>query len=149
MMVWPRAISPPPPIPCRPRARIQSPHARSQRAGERTGNEDPDPDEQDDAAAIGVRELAVEGRDRRRGQEVDRHDPGQMLEVAEIASDRGQRRRDDGLIERRQEHGQQDPDQDLQDLVMAHRTLRVGRGPLMTQRINGHSIHVGSILATP
>ena len=90
-----------------------------QRAGDGADDEDRDADQHGDAPAVGIAELAVERRHGGGGQEIDRHDPGQVLEVAELAADGRQRRRDDGLVERRQEHGEHDAEDDRADLGMA------------------------------
>ena len=91
-------------------------HVRRQRAGDRADDEDRDADQHRDPPAMDVAELAVERRHRGRGQEIDGDDPGQMLEVAELAPDGRQRRGDDGLVEGREEHGEKDADEDRADL---------------------------------
>jgi hypothetical protein len=53
--------------------------------------------------AVQVAELPVQRRGHRRGQQVGGHDPGQVLDPAEVADDRRQGGRDDRLVERRQQ----------------------------------------------
>ena len=67
------------------------------------------------APAVDVAELAVERRHRGGGEQVGGDDPGQVLDVAELAADGRQRGRDDGLVERRQEHRQHQAEDDRAD----------------------------------
>ena len=66
-------------------------------------------------------ELAVERRGRGRRQQVGRHHPGQIFEVAEGAADGRQRGRDNGLVERAQKHRQHDAEHDGADFRMRQR----------------------------
>jgi len=66
-------------------------------------------------ASVEIAELAVERADDRRGEEVGGHDPRQVLDPAEVADDRRQRRRDDGLVERREQHDEQQRPEDQAD----------------------------------
>jgi hypothetical protein len=83
-----------------------------------------------------VGELAVERRHRGRGEQIGRHHPGQMRDVVELAPDRRHRGRDDGLVERRQQHGEHDAEQDAANILM-------GKGRWMRRRldpfVHGHS----------
>ena len=80
------------------------------------------PDEEDDdrrleelLPAVEVTELAPQrGRDRR-GENVGGHHPGQMVQAMQVARDRRQRRGDDRLVERRQEHAEHQRPEDHQD----------------------------------
>ncbi len=54
-------------------------------------------------------QLAVQRGDRRLGQQVGARHPGQALEPAQVPHDRGQSRRDDRRIERRQQHHEHQP----------------------------------------
>ncbi len=58
-------------------------------------------------AAVLVAELAPQGRGRGRGEHVRRDDPGQVLHAAEFADDRRQGGRDDGLVERGEQHAEE------------------------------------------
>ncbi len=106
-------------------------HGRRQRAGDGSGDEDRNADQHGDAPAVGIADLAVERRHGGGGQKIDRHDPGQVLQVAELAADGRQCRRDDGLVERRQEHGEQDAEDDRADLGMAEGGSRTALQPLV------------------
>ncbi len=118
----------------------QGQHRGGERAGDRAQDEQRDAGQQHGAAAVDVAELAVERRHRGRAQQVGGDHPRQVVEVAQLAADGRQCRRDDGLVERAQEHRQHDADQDAADRGMierrrgrrggAHARLRYGRvGP--------------------
>jgi hypothetical protein len=78
---------------------------RLREAGEHgAGEEDQDRGEEHGLAPVHVAELPVERRRDGRGEQVRGHDPGEVVEPSEVADDRGQRRRDDRLVERGQEH---------------------------------------------
>ena len=80
------------------------------------------------AAAVDVGELAEQRRRRSRGEQIGGHDPGQVVDVAEALADRRQRRRDDGLFERGEEHRQHDAGDDGADGgVVERRGRRVVR----------------------
>ena len=83
--------------------RDQLGHVLAEAAQCRSDQEECDGGLQHDLAAVEIAELAVERTRDRRGQQVRRDDPGEMLDPAEIADDRRQRRRDDRLVERREE----------------------------------------------
>ena len=99
-------ISPPAPIPCSARKPISSPidwlspasiePARKIRIAARNSG----------LAPVHVPELPVERRRDGRGEQVRGHDPGEMVEAAEVADDRRQRGRHDRLVERGQEHAE-------------------------------------------
>ncbi len=76
--------------------------ARQQRAGE----EDHDRGQEHGLAPVHVAELSVERRRRRGREQVGGDDPREVLEATEVADDRRQRRRDDRLVQRGQEHAQ-------------------------------------------
>jgi hypothetical protein len=84
--------------------RDQLDHAVRQAAQRRADQEDHDRRLEQPLAAVLVAELAPQRRRCRRGEQVGGHYPGQMAQAAEVADDRGQRGRDDGLVER----GEQD-----------------------------------------
>jgi hypothetical protein len=49
-----------------------------------------------------------------------------VVEIIERAADRRHRGRDDGLVERRQQHGDEDPDDDRSHFGMAERRRNDG-----------------------
>jgi hypothetical protein len=63
-------------------------------------------------AAVEVAELSPQRRRDRRGEQVGGDHPGQMRRSAEVPGDGRQRRRDDGLVQRREEHAQKQGAQD-------------------------------------
>ena len=86
--------------------RDQLAHRLAQPAQHRAGDEDQDRDEEHGLAPVHVAELAVERRRGGRREQVGRDHPRQVLEAAELADDRRQRRRHDRLIERGEEHAE-------------------------------------------
>jgi hypothetical protein len=99
-------------------AENQNQHARRQRANERTGHVGQDRDAKREAAAVDVRDLAVERDDGRRREQIGGDQPGEAVHIAEVASDRRQRGRQDGLVERSHERRQQHAEDDQQRLSM-------------------------------
>src|SRR6266851_2005109 len=93
-------------------------HVLGDTAQHRRGDENDDGDLQQGAAAIEIAQFAIDRRRRGRGQEICGDDPRQVLEAVELAGDRGQRRSDDALIERRQHHAEQDAAEDDENLTM-------------------------------
>ena len=78
--------------------------------------------------AVEVTKLAPQrGRDRR-GEKVGGHHPGQVVQAMQVARDRRQRRRDDRLIERRQQHAEHQRPEDHQDPAMLCLADLVGLG---------------------
>src|SRR4029077_13974991 len=63
-----------------------------------------------------VAQLADDGGDASRGQEISGDHPGDQREAAEIGGDGRQSRGDDGLVERRQEQRQEGADDDGADV---------------------------------
>ena len=55
-----------------------------------------------DLATVEIAELSVQRAGDRAGEEIRRHHPGEIAQAAEIADHGRQRRRDDGLVERRE-----------------------------------------------
>ncbi len=66
-------------------------------------------------AAVEVAELAPQGRRDRRGEQVRRHHPREVVEAVQVAGDGRQRRRHDGLVERREEHPHHEGAEDDED----------------------------------
>ena len=80
-----------------------------------------DADQHGDPTSMGIAELAIERRRDGGGEKIERHHPGKMFEIAELAADGGQRRGDDGLVERRQEQRDHEADDDGSDFALAER----------------------------
>ena len=78
------------------------------------------------AAAVDVGQLAVERRDRGRGQQIGGDDPGQVLEIGEMPADGRQRGGDDGLVERGEERRQHQAEEDGAHLGVADRRRLIG-----------------------
>ena len=66
----------------------------------------------DDLATEQITELADDRGGDRRGEQVTGHDPRLVPGTAQIGDDRGQRRRDNGLIQRREQHAEHHRDKD-------------------------------------
>ena len=115
---------PPPPSPCRPRARISTGMFGASRAQHRARDEQAERNDDHGAAAIDVAQRAEHRRHRGRGQQIGRDHPGQIGDVLELAADGRQRGRDDGLVERGQEHRQHQAHQDGADLALGQRRRR-------------------------
>ena len=81
---------------------------RRHRVGEatqrRTAEKDDDRNLEHELAAVEVAEFAVDRARNRRGEQVGRDDPREVLETAEVSDDRRQGGGDDRLVERREEH---------------------------------------------
>ncbi len=92
----------------------QHAHVLRQAGQRRADQEDGHPDHHHRLAPVQVGQLAVERHRDGGRQEVDRDDPGVILVTAQIGHDPGQRRSDDGLVERAEEEGEQDGAQDLE-----------------------------------
>jgi len=106
----------------------QDQHAGRERARGRTGDEHADGDQQRDAPANDVAELAVDRRNHGCGEQIGGHHPGQQLIIAELAPDRGQRGRHDGLIERRDQHREQHAEHNQPRLGRRQGCVRRRRG---------------------
>ena len=121
MMVCASAISPPPPRPWNARRKHQRRHARRQCAGDRTGDKNDDRGQHQNAPPVDIGELAVERCHRGAGEQIGRHHPGQVVDIAEMPADGRQRGGDDGLVERAEEHRQHDAEHDGPDFRMRER----------------------------
>ena len=95
--------------------RDQLGHVLRDPAEHRADEEDDDRDLERLLAPVEVAELAVERAGDRRGEQVRGHDPGEVLEPAEVADDRRQRGRDDRLVERREEDHEHERAEDQAD----------------------------------
>ena len=87
-------------------------HVGGQRADQRAGEEDHDGRINGRPPPVNVGDAAIERRHRRRGEKITGDDPGQVVGMAKGCADGGHRRRDDGLVERRQQHRQENPGDD-------------------------------------
>ncbi len=96
--------------------RDELPHLGGQPGQHRADEEHDDGEAEHRLAAVEVGDLAVQGRGRRRGQQVGRDHPGQVLQATEVADDRRQRGGHDRLVERGQQHAGHQPGKDHQDL---------------------------------
>ena len=92
---------------------------------DRADQEDHEADLEHDLAPVLVAELAVQRRHDRLGEQVGRDDPGEVVEAAEVADDRRQRRRDDRAVERGEQHHEHEAREDDVD-VRGLRLLVVG-----------------------
>ena len=117
--------------------RNQLDHRVRQAGQRRTDQEDHDRRLEEHLPAIHVAELAPQRRRHRGGEQVGRDDPGQMRQPVKIACDGRQRRRDDRLVERGQQHSEQQCTDDHQHPPLAYRRRPIGhhRG----FGLNGHA----------
>jgi hypothetical protein len=102
-------------------------HRGGEGAEDRAEQEDHDGRGEERLAAVDVRELAVQRRHDRRGDEVGRDNPGLSGKVAEVVGDDAHGRGDDRLVERGQEHPQHQAGHDGQDLRVGQRPMGGGR----------------------
>ena len=123
-------------------------HVLAQARQRRADQEDRDADHQHRLAAVQVGQLAVERHRDRGGEQVDRDRPGQQRLAAEVRDDRGQRDRDDRLVQRAQEQAEQDGEQDLhlRPVGEVEGTEAVGGGRVV---LHGHGFQVGSFRQAP
>jgi hypothetical protein len=94
-------------------------HVLGQAAQGRAGQKDHDRGQEDRLAAIEVADLAPERRGGGGGEQVGGDHPGQVVEAAQVADDRGQGGGDDRLIEGAQQHREQEPAKGEQNLASA------------------------------
>ena len=102
-------------------AQHQRRHARRQRASDRTDDKNDDRGQHQNAPPVNIGEFAVERRYRRAGEQIGRHHPGQVVDVAEMTADGRQRGGDNGLVERAEEHRQHNAEHDGPDFRMRER----------------------------
>ncbi len=86
----------------------------------RPGDEDHDRSLEQELAPVEVAQLPVERGRHRRGEQVGRDHPGKLVQSPEIAHDGRQRGRNDGLIERGEEHAQHQGAEHRVDLALRH-----------------------------
>ena len=99
------------------------------RAGQqRADDEDRDRDHVQRLAAVDVGELAVQRRRDRRGQQVRRGHPRLQGQAVQVVADGPDRRRDDGLVERGEEHAEHQAAEDREDLAVRRRRRTCRRG---------------------
>ena len=101
-------------------------HRRREPAQRRAEDEHRDCDEEQRLAAVDVRQLAVERRGDRRGDEECRRDPRLDAQAVQIVADAPDRGRDDRLVEGGEKHAEQQPGKDRQNLTMGQRALAGG-----------------------
>lgn len=93
-------------------------------------DEDDDGELEDALAAEEVAELAVERQDDGGGEEVGGDRPGHLLQAVQLTDDLRQGGGDDHLVERREQQGEHQPEEDHADLAGADlRRVRAGCGP--------------------
>ena len=78
-----------------------------------------DPDEEERAPPVDVRELPVQRYGHGRSEHVRREDPRVVLEAAQVLRDAREGGGDDRLVERRQEHAEHEPEEDDQGAALA------------------------------
>ena len=120
------AIRPPPPRPWTARNAISCSMFWEKPGEQRTDEERDDGDLEEQPPAVEVGDLAPQRRRGGRGEEVRRHDPGQLVEAAELGGDPGERRTDDALVQRGQEHADHQAAHDHEDLLVGQVALCVG-----------------------
>jgi hypothetical protein len=99
---------------------------------QRAENEDGDREDEERPAAVDVAQLAVQRRHDRRGDEVGGRRPGLDAQAVEVVRDGADRRRDDRLVERGQEHPRHQTGEDDDDLPVGE-----GRRPVLGDRAGG------------
>ena len=87
-------------------------HGVAEARQRRTDDEDHDRGLEEDLPPVLVAELAPQRRRHRRRQQVGGDHPGEVRPPVQVADDGRQRGRDDGLVERRQQHPQQERAED-------------------------------------
>ena len=87
---------------------------------QRAEQEDRDGDDEQNAAAKDIAELAVERSRNGRHDEVCGGHPGLQGHSVQVVGNGAHRRRDHGLIESREEHASHEADHDQQNLTLAH-----------------------------
>ena len=110
-------------------------------------------DLQHDLAAVQIAELSVERRDDGLREQIGGDDPRELLEPAELADDRRQRRGDDRRVERGEQHHEQQAAEQRQQLPSREGEGSGLIGHLRTvdmAEVGGRSSGVsGTILADP
>ena len=99
--------------------RDQLGHAAAEPGERRAAQEDDDRRLEEELAPVLVAELAPQRCRDGRGEQIGDDDPGEVRGAMQVGDDRGQRGRDDRLIERRQEHPEHQRADDHQHTVVA------------------------------
>ena len=116
-------------------------HRSGEAAEHRSGEEDEDGGLEHFLAAEGVAELADDGGDDRRGQQVTGDDPRLVAGAAEVGDDGGQGGGHDGLVEGGQQHAEHDRQEDDVAALHGHRSTRCRlRGWSREPRWSGHAL---------
>ncbi len=92
--------------------RDQRAERRRRAAGERAEGEDDDRDRQHLAPAEAVAETPVERHHDHRGEQVGDREPRRVAQAAELAADHRRRGREQGLVDRGEEHRHHDGDEE-------------------------------------
>ena len=111
MIVWPIGCTAPAPMPCSARNTISEviPHAIPHSSEPTTKM--PIPTQHHRLAPVEVGELGVDRHRDRLRQQVDREQPGELGEAAEVADDRRHRGGEDRRVDRHQAHAEHDREQ--------------------------------------
>lgn len=102
-------------------------HVLRDAAKNRPGEKDQDRRLKHDLAAELIAELAIKRNDDGRAEQVGRDDPREVFEPAQIADDGRQRGRYDGLIERAEQHHEQERREQQSDRRFRFDACGVGR----------------------
>ena len=115
--------------------RREAEHRGGEGAQDGAEDEDRDGDDEQLLATVDVAELAVERRDDRRGDEVGSRRPRLVVQALEVVGDGADGGRDDGLVQRGEEHTHHQPDEDGDDLAVGE---RAGGAVGLTERRGRH-----------
>ena len=118
-----------------------------QRADQRAQHVQRDRDQQRDAAAVDVADLAVQRGDRGVGDQVGGDQPRQVVHLAEFAADGRQRARQDGGVERAHEHRQQHAEHHEHGLAVGEGSL-VDGGPASMDEFDPPAVGVERAIGT-
>ncbi len=102
----------------------QHQHAGRRRRQQRARHIDAERDQERRAPAVDIGEFAIERGQRRRGDQVGRDQPRQIVHVAERAADGRQRGRQDRLVDRAEKHRQHHADDDEPPVLVRKRLGR-------------------------
>ena len=120
--------------------RDQLEHRLAEAGQDRADQEDHDRGLEEDLPAVLVAELAPQRRGYGRGEQVSGDDPSDVRAALEVADDGRQRGRDDGLIERRQQHPEHErtDDQEHPAVAQAWQCSIAQRRSVVQRRGCGH-----------
>ena len=118
MIACARIISPPPPRPWTARPAISQVMSWASPPIDRADDEDRDRGDEQALAADQVAELAVDRQRDGGGEDVGGGDPEHVVDAVELADDGRQRRAEDRLVERGQQHRDHQAGEDQQDVSL-------------------------------